>query len=125
MTFVRYTWRFLVGVKDLLVLLLLLLFFAGLWAALNSRATLSVPDGGALVLQLDGGIVDQASGQSPLELASGRDIGGQVQTRDIIRAIDSAAADTRIKAVVLDLDTFVGAGQANLQSIGEALRRVR
>ncbi len=125
MTFVRYTWRFLVGVKDLLVLLLLLLFFAGLWSALNSRATLSVPDGGALVLHLDGGIVDQAADQSPLELASGRDIGGQVQARDIIRGIDSAATDTRIKTVVLDLDTFVGAGQANLQSIGQALRRVR
>ena len=125
MTFVRYTWRFLVGVKDLLVLLLLLLFFAALWSALNSRSTLNVPEGGALVLHLDGGIVDQGADQSPFELASGREISGQVQARDIIRAIDSAAADSRIKTVVLDLDTFVGGGQANLQTIGEALQRFR
>ena len=31
MAFLRGTWRFLVGVKDALVLLLLLLFFVGLW----------------------------------------------------------------------------------------------
>lgn len=125
MTFVRYTWRFLVGVKDLLVLLLLLLFFAALWSILEGRTVHNVPEGGALVLGLDGAIVDQAADQSPLELVSGGRMGGQVQVRDIIRAIDMAAADTRIKAIVLDLDTFVGAGQANLQSIGQALQRFR
>ena len=125
MTVVRYTWRFLVGVKDLLVLLLLLLFFGALWTALNSRSTVSVPDGGALVLHLDGAIVDQAADQSPLEFVSGRNMAGQVQERDIIRGIDSAASDNRIKTVVLDLDTFVGAGQANLQAIGQALQRFR
>ncbi|MFZ4689841.1 MAG: signal peptide peptidase SppA [Polymorphobacter sp.] len=125
MTYARYAWRFLVGVKDLLVLLLLVLFFVVLWSALNSRATFNVPAGGALVLNLGGAIVDQAAEQTPFELASGSDIGSQRQARDIIRAIDTAAKDDRIKALVLDLDTFVGAGQANLQSIGAALQRFK
>jgi protease-4 len=125
MTIVRGFWRFLVGVKDFLVLLLLLLFFAALWSALNSRSALEVPNGGALVLNLDGAIVDQASEPTLAQLATGSDIGSQRQARDIIRAIDTAAADDRIKALVLDLDTFVGAGQANLQSIGAALQRFR
>lgn len=125
MTYARTAWRFLVGVKDLLVLLLLLLFFVGLWQALNSRSVATVPDGGALVLNLDGAVVDQASEQSPFQLASGSDIGSQRQVRDIIKAIDLARKDSRIKAIVLDLDTFVGSGEANLQSIATALQRFR
>ncbi len=125
MTYARYAWRFLVGVKDLLVLLLLLLFFVALWSVLNGRAALTVPDGGALVLNLDGGIVDQGAERTPLQFVSGRDIGSETQARDIIRAIDAAATDSRIKAIVLDLDTFVGSGEANLQSIGSALQRFR
>jgi protease-4 len=125
MAVVRGLWRVLVGVKDMLVLALLLMFFILLWAGLHGRAPLTVPSGSALVLGLDGAIVDQASERSPLQLASGSDIGEEIQARDIIRAIDHAAKDDRIKVMALDLDTFLGAGQANLQSIGEALQRFR
>ncbi len=125
MTFARTAWRVLVGIKDLLVLLILLLFFIGLWTVLNSRASTKIADGAALVLALDGAVVDQASEQSALQFASGRDMGGQTQVRDIIRGIDTARDDKRIKAIVLDLDTFVGAGEANLQSVGAALQRFR
>jgi protease-4 len=125
MTIARGFWRFLVGIKDLLVLLLLLLFFSVLWTALNSRSVVEVPNGGALVLNLDGAIVDQSSEQDLLQLATGSNLTRQRQARDIIRAIDTAAKDSRIKALVLDLDTFVGAGQANLQSIGAALHRFK
>ncbi|GGE07078.1 protease [Polymorphobacter glacialis] len=125
MTIVRTAWRVLVGVKDLLVLLLLLLFFGLLWTVLNSRAALSVPGGSALVLNLDGGIVDQAAEQSAFQLVTGSNIGSQRQARDIIKAIENATTDSRIKVLVLDLDTFVGAGQANLQSIGAAIQKFR
>jgi protease-4 len=43
----------------------------------------------------------------------------------VIRALDSAAGDTRVKAVALDLDSFIGGGQASLSNVGEALDRVR
>ncbi len=126
MTFVHTAWRVLVGIKDLLVLLILLLFFVALWAALNAtRPVHSVPSGSALVLNLDGAIVDQATERSTLQLVSGGDFGGEVQARDIIRAIDTARDDSRIKIITLDLDTFLGAGQANLQSIGTALQRFK
>lgn len=122
MSFVRGTWAVLVGIKDLLVLLLLLLFFVGLWAALNMRAPLSVPSGAALVLDLDGSVVEQATPGTAFAFFSGADTSPQIQVRDVIAALDSARTDSRIKVAVLDLDTFLGAGQANLQSIGAALR---
>ncbi len=125
MTFARYTWRFLVGVKDLLVLILLLIFFFGLWSVLSNRASTTVPAGGALVLNLDGSVVDQASEATLVQSATGSDVGSQRQVRDIIKAIDTARTDDRIKTIVLDLDTFVGAGEANLQSLGTALHAFR
>ena len=125
MAIVRGFWRVLVGVKDLLVLLLLLIFFIALWSLLSGRGSSPVPQGAALVLDLDGGIVDQAAERSTVQMLSGSDIGSEREVRDIIRAIDTAAGDDRIKVLVIDLDTFVGAGQANLQSIGAALRTFR
>ncbi len=123
MTFVRGAWRFLVGVKDLAVIVLLLIFFLGLWAALHARSATRVPDGSALVLDLDGPVVDQASQRSPFAAATGGPTGGnEIEVRDVVRAIDTARTDGRIKLIVLELDTFIGAGEANLQSIGAALK---
>jgi protease-4 len=118
-------WRVLVGIKDFLVLSFLALFFIALSAALSAgKPAKGVPDGGALVIALRGPIVDQASEVSPFDAASGNDT-GEVQARDVIRALDRAATDKRIKAVVLDLDGFAGAGQANLHSIAQAIAGVR
>ena len=122
MAFVRGAWRFLVGVKDLMVLLLLLLFFVGLWAALHSKSPTTVPSGSALVLDLDGAVVEQSTEGSPFSAFSGVRNQQEVQVRDILASIDAARTDSRIKLIVLDLDAFLGAGEANLQSIGSALR---
>lgn len=125
MSFARGAWRFLVGVKDLLVLLLLLLFFGLLWAALSQSAPVKIAGGSALVLNLDGVIVDQASEQDPTQFILGASGVQEYQVRDIIKAVDRAAADDRITTLVLDLDTFVGGGQANLQALGRALTRFK
>ncbi|MGI4876339.1 MAG: signal peptide peptidase SppA [Janthinobacterium lividum] len=122
MTFVRGAWRFLVGVKDLAVLVLLLLLALAVWAAFHTR-TARIPDGSALVLDLDGPVVDQSSERSPFAAATGGPTGGnEIEVRDVVRAIDTARTDGRIKLIVLQLDTFIGAGQANLQSIAAALQ---
>lgn len=125
MSFARGTWRFLVGVKDLLVLLLLLLFFGLLWAGLNQTSTVKVPASGALVLNLSGAVVDQGSEQDPTQILLGRQGIGETQLRDVVRAIDLAAADKRITMLVLDLDSFLGTSQAHLQTITEAMARFK
>ena len=118
-------WRVLVGIKDFLVLSLLALFFIGLSALLSAGKTVtSVPDGGALVIALQGALVDQSAEASPFEAAGGGGM-AEVQARDVIRALDRAAADKRIKAVVLELDGFAGGGQANVAAVADAIARVR
>ena len=117
-------WRIIVGIKDFLVLCVLAIFFIGLSALLSSAKPARVPDGAALVLALDGAIVDQAAETSPFDAVSGN-LTAETQVRDLVAAIDHAAGDDRIKAIVLELDGFMGGGQANLASVGEALARFR
>lgn len=125
MTFLGGIWRVLVGIKDALALLFLLLFFGGLAAALSLRgATVKVPDGAALVLDLEGALVDQATPLSPLAAVDGG-LPPEIEVRDVTRALEAAAQDRAVKAVVLDLDGFLGGGLANLEAVGRSLQRVR
>ncbi len=72
MKLVRGAWKLLVGIKDGLVLVLLLLFFAALFAALNARPGMAPIANGALVLDLDGSIVEQPEEQAPFAALSGQ-----------------------------------------------------
>jgi protease-4 len=123
MSFLRGVWRLLMGVKDALALLFLLLIFMLLFAVTQSTSPLAIPSRSALVLDLDGVIVDQASERSAVEvIADSSDMIPEIQVRDVVEAIDRAREDDRIKSIVLQLDGFYGSGMANLQSIGTALK---
>ncbi len=126
MTFFRGAWRVLVGVKDALALLFLLLFFGACFTLLSISPNPGDARGGALLLDLDGVIVEQPEESDPLALlAGGVAQFGQYRARDVIHALDTAAKDDGIKAVVLNLDGFLGGGQVVLQDVAEALDRVR
>ena len=126
MRFAGKVWRLLVGIKDGLVLLFMLLFFGLLFAVLTARPSPAQVRDGALLLELDGVIVEESTPVDPFAaLLSGSAPVGEYQARDLVRAIDAAADDERIEAVVLDLDSFLGAGQVHLAEVGAALDRVR
>ena len=125
MRLVRGAWKILVGVKDGLVLLFMLLFFGALYAGLSARPTAKAVGTGALVLDLNGSIVEQPEVTGPGELLSGSAPTKQYRLSDVVRALDMAVNDDRVKSVVLDLDGFMGAGQVARADIGEALDRVR
>ena len=125
MKLVRAVWKLLVGVKDALVLVFMLLFFGLIFAALNARPGGKAIADGALVLKLDGAIVEQPSQQDAFANLSGRDAGHQFRLRDVVRAIETARSDKRVKAIVLDLDAFGGGYPAAIGEIADALRRAR
>ena len=124
MRFAGKVWKLLVGIKDGLVLLFMLVFFGLLYAAMTARPTLGTGDSGALLLDLDGPIVEQPAQATASELLSG---GGprQYRLRDVVHALETAATDDRVKAVALNLDIFSGGGQATIAAAGEALDKVR
>jgi len=122
---VRGAWKLLVGIKDALVLIAMLLFFGLVFAALNARPGTKAIKDGALVLDLNGSIVEQPAEPAAFAALSGQNTPKQFRLRDVVRAIDTARTDGRVKALVLDLDGFTGAYPAALGEIGDAIARVR
>lgn len=125
MKLIKGAWKLLVGIKDALVLVFMLLFFGALFAALNARPTPAAIHDGALDLDLDGTIVEQPHEVSPMALLSGQDVAKEYRLRDLVRAIDAAKDDSRVKAVVLDLDHFGGGYPEAISEVAAALGRVR
>jgi protease IV len=125
MKLVKGAWRLLVGVKDALVLLFMLLFFGLLFAALSFSPKPSANRGGALLLSLKGAIVEQPEAPDLRSVISGQVPAPEYRLRDVVRAIEIAAQDSSIKTVVLDLDSFVGGGQVALSRVGIALDRFK
>src|SRR3954452_11747177 len=122
MKFVRAIWKLLVGIKDGLVLLLLILFFGGLYGALSARPA-AVKEG-VLDLNLNGSVVEQPSRRQWSDVA-GSSMTQEYRLRDLVAALDKAKDDSRVKVVALDLDGFTGGGATAIGALAEAVRRVR
>jgi len=124
MRFVRAVWKLLVGIKDALVLLLMLLFFGVLYAGLSAGPR---PLGdGVLMMAMDGRLVEQPSRPGTAALVSGASSRiKEFRLADMVDTLDAARDDSRVKAVALDLDSFLGGGQTAIATLGEALDRVR
>ncbi|HEY8591683.1 MAG TPA: signal peptide peptidase SppA [Sphingomicrobium sp.] len=122
MKFIRAIWKLLVGIKDAMVLVAMLLFFALLYGALSARPA-PVKDG-VLALNLNGSLVEQPARASWSDVASGSRL-GEYRLRDLVAALDKAKDDSRVKAVALDLDGFLGGGQVAVGDLADAVRRVR
>ena len=122
MKFVRAIWKLLVGIKDALVLVAMLMFFGLLYIALSMRP--EPVTAGVLDLALNGTVVEQPAPSDWADVAAGSAI-RQHRLRDVVAALDAARSDGRVKAVALDLDGFLGGGQVAMSDIAGAIRRVR
>jgi protease-4 len=123
MKFVSAVWKLLVGIKDALVLIFMLMFFGVLYAGLSSRPA-AVKEG-VLALDLSGSVVEQPSKPGFTELAGGSRTPGEYRLHDLVAALDAARTDDRVKAVALDLGSFTGGGQTAIGDLADAVRRVR
>ncbi|MGB7372331.1 MAG: signal peptide peptidase SppA, partial [Erythrobacter sp.] len=126
MSFIGKAWKVIVGIKDALVLVFMLLFFLALFAVLSAAPNPGQVRDGALYIDLSGSVVEERSQVDPIAALLSREAPLiEHQARDLVRALDAAAGDERVEAVVIDMTTFLGGGQVHLQAIGEAMDRVR
>jgi protease-4 len=123
MRVLKAIWSLLVGIKDALVLLFMILFFAGLYALLSARPAPTVAEG-VLHLDLRAGVVEQPAEQDAFALAGGGSGPSQFALRDVRAALLAAKDDSRVKAVALDLDGF-SAGQTVIADLGDSLAEVK
>jgi protease IV len=119
-------WRGLDGLRKFLHLLLLLVLFGFLIGVLHGTVP-NVPSKAALLLQPQGQIVEQLSGD-PLERAvQGARGEGNAETLlwDLTDSIRAAAKDKRIPVLAIDLDKFDGGGQPSLEELALAIHEFR
>lgn len=118
----RALWRGLDGIRKILHLLVLLFLFALVVAALSPPVA-ELPRKAALVIAPEGYLVEEFEG-NPVDRALAEAMGdgvGQTRLRDIQDALEWAAEDDRIPAVVLELDAFLGGGLTKLQAVANAI----
>jgi protease IV len=126
MVIAKRIWSVLVALKDGLVLIAMLIFFGLLFMVLSSTEGPSPYDGGALIVDLDGVLVEQPEEIDPLALIQGAGPSfAQYRGRDVIRALNLAAKDDDITSVVLNLDGFMGGGQVLVQDVAAAIAKVK
>ncbi len=126
MAFFALVWRILEGVRRVLHLILLLVIFGFILAALHTSIPI-VPRSAALVIAPEGELVEQLS-SDPLRRAVGQASGGpapETLLKDVIDAIGAAKNDSRIKLISLNLGNLSTSGLSKLQEIGAALRDFR
>jgi protease-4 len=124
--FFGLVWRILDGIRRVLQLVLLLVIFGFILAALHT-AIPTVPRTAALVIAPEGELVEQLS-RDPVRRAFGEASGGpapETLLKDVTDAILAAKTDTRIKLIVLDLGLLESSGLSKLQEVGAAVREFR
>src|ERR1700691_2480055 len=124
--FFGFVWQILERIRRVLHLILLLVIFGFVLAALHTSIPV-VPRTAALVIAPEGELVEQLS-SDPVRRAFGEASGGpapETLLRDVTDAIAAAKSDARIKLIVLDLGSLDASGLSKLQEIGAALREFR
>ena len=119
-------WRGLDGLRKVLHLLVLLVIFGTLFGVLLS-GTARIPAKAALLVEPDGELVEQLSGEPVTRALQAARGDGRHETLlwDLTDAIHAAAEDTRIQALALDLDKFEGGTQPTLEELAHAIRDFR
>ncbi|HPY41382.1 MAG TPA: S49 family peptidase, partial [Thiolinea sp.] len=121
--------RWLTGIRrwtlNLITLAILVAIVVTIIKSFSATEALQLKDKAALVLDLKGPLVEEKStpDSSLLSLASGGELTSQVQLRDFLAVLKSAATDPKITRVLLKLDDFAGGGIASLREAGAALKR--
>jgi protease IV len=124
--FFTFVWRALDALRKVLHLIVLLVMFLFIGAALSPNLPI-VPHKAALVIAPQGALVEQLAG-NPFDRALAELYGqerAETLVRDLTDAIEAAKTDKRIEVLVLDLGHMAGGGVAKLEEVAAAIRDFR
>jgi protease IV len=126
-SFLVNLWGFVDSSRRFLMNLLFLIILIVIGVAMLKPGGLKVKDKTALVLDIDGRIVEQYSGsardQILQEISGGKN--GETQLRDILAVLDKAAQDEKITSLYLRLDDFSGTGLSTLREVAAAINQFK
>lgn len=123
----RAVWRAIDATRRVLLNLLFLALLAvlGVWGVASLPK--SMAERTALVVEIDGSLVEQAGGNNRRGFAAllPGSTPRQTRLRDVLRGLDAAAGDPRIAHVVLRVDGLGSAGLTSLRELAAAIERVK
>ncbi|KND83561.1 protease [Aggregatibacter actinomycetemcomitans serotype b str. SCC4092] len=132
---IKFAWRTLNFIRDLvmnivfLVFVLLLLTALPFVVGLDKQTVALKGDQGALYLNLDGYLADNRDNQGGvktlLKELDNQHIPQQYSTFDVVYAIDSAALDDNVRGLVLDLNYFQGGDLPSLEFVGASIENFK
>ena len=117
--FFRALWRFIDASRRVVLNLVFLVILVAIAVALIKTGPAPIADKTALVLRLDGTISEQKTGtlrSSALDQVRGEAV-QKILLRDVLAALDSAAADPKISSLVVILDEMRPTGFSTLREI--------
>lgn len=128
----RAIWRVFVFVRNSVLNLLFLFLFIGLLLGIagSGKDKVEVKPGSALVLDLNGLLVEEKTWVDPLSQAMSEASGSggeapEILVRDVVKVIEAAAKDDRIKVMVLALADLQGGSLDKLNRVGQAIEQFK
>ncbi|MCP5357646.1 MAG: signal peptide peptidase SppA [Pseudomonadales bacterium] len=102
-------------------LIFVLILVLVLTAIFSSPETVQIEDGSLVVLAPTGAIVEEPAMIDPANLLLGSDEVIDTPLRDVLRTLELAQEDDKVRGVVLDLEELASISPANMERIGRAL----
>lgn len=131
----KLVWRILNFARELVLNIVFIFFLVVgilVWTQfISSDSSNTPPQRGALLVNINGTIVDNVSQSNKFNTISRRLLGAnadrlqQNSLFEIVNAIRQAKTDSNITGMILDLEKFTGTDLASLQYIGKVLQEFR
>ena len=113
-------------VFNIIMLFVLLVIVAVVFAGLSSKSFAPLKDKTALVLDLEGRLVEQRTADTiSAIIAEAQGEGREIQLRDIITVIEAAKTDPKISHLVINTDGLEASGMASIREIARALQEFK
>lgn len=113
-------------VFNIIMLFVLLVIVAVVFAGLSSKSFAPLKDRTALVLDLEGRLVEQRTADTiSAIIAEAQGEGREIQLRDVITVIEAAKTDPKISHLVLNTDGLEASGMASIREIAKALQEFK
>jgi protease-4 len=127
----QFVWQGFRFVRNFVLNFVFALLFIGFIAVLlTEEDQVQVDESTALVLNLKGDLVEEKRWVDPVETAINESTGSgeeqpEILVRDLVKVIDEATQDQRVKVMVLTLADLGGGSLDKLQLVGSALERFK
>ncbi len=120
--FFRFLWNAIKAINHVVFGIIALLLIIVVVATFIGQRGLAIPDGGALILNPAGILVEQQTAIGAAALLQGSDVPQQALVKDIVDALALAKDDARIGLVVLELEKLEDGLLPKLERIASAIK---